>query len=103
MGDGVRQFELPCIDAFEIGVPSRPGGGAPFRGRTESFQMYIFYPGLFECSPKRRLRESGPARKRQRADVDHSLNADALKSGNEFADRGALVTDCKNAHATIRS
>ena len=65
--------------------------------------MHIFDPGFLERRAERRLGEARPPRQRQRANVDHPLDAGLLQRRDELGHRRAFIADGEDAHDWILS
>jgi hypothetical protein len=101
LGHGRRCFQLPGIDALELGLAPRPCRLAPGGGRAERAQMDIVDVSFRERVLERRLGEARPPRVGDRTNVDEALNAGLAQGGKELAHRRALVANGEDAHAYI--
>ncbi len=98
LGDRLGKLELPRIDPPEIVDSSRSGRCPTVGGRSKRPQVDVVDPLLGEGVAERGLREAGPPRVRNGADVDDPLNARLLQGGEKFALGDALVTDGEDVH-----
>jgi hypothetical protein len=62
--------------------------------------MHIFDPRLAERARERGLGEAGPARQRQRANVDYPLDPGCLERRDELVRRRAFISDGEDPHST---